>query len=95
MSLRRDETPQGGKHEKRLKRRKTFTLSPESIALLEELSAQSGSGERESISAVLDAMLTAIREERRRLDMERSTEEYYGERSSVEEEVRRPGRGSR
>jgi hypothetical protein len=71
---------------KRLKQRKTFTLSPESIALLEELSARRKPGERESVSAVLDTVLAAVREEQQRLAIERSTQKHYDERSPEEED---------
>jgi hypothetical protein len=69
-----------------IKQRRTFTLSPESVALLKELSAERNSSGRESVSAVLDELLNSVREERRRRAIERSVEKYYSERSPEEEE---------
>ena len=84
MSTRKTPSPPArGKYRKQ---RKTFTLSPESIALLEELAAQRNSSGRESVSAVLDSVLVAVREEQQRLAMERSTQKYYDERAPKEEE---------
>ena len=69
-----------------IKQRRTFTLSPESVALLTELSAERNSRGQESVSAILDELLTSVREERRRRAIERSVEKYYSERSPEEEE---------
>ena len=68
------------------KQRRTFTLSRESVALLKELSAERNSRGQESVSAILDELLTSVREERRRRAIERSIEKYYSERSPEEEE---------
>jgi hypothetical protein len=73
-------------HRRPIKQRKTFTLSPESVALLKELSAERNSRGQESVSAILDELLTSVREERRRRAIERSVEKYYSERSPEEEE---------
>jgi hypothetical protein len=72
-----------GKH---VKQRRTFTLSPESIALLEQLAKRRDPNRRVSISAVLENVLTAVREEQQRLANERATQKYYDERSVAEEE---------
>ena len=71
---------------KEIKRRRTFTLSPESIALLEELSSRRGTAHRESVSAVLDQVLKAMREAQIRDAMERATTAYYDGRPKSEEE---------
>jgi len=72
-------------HRRPIKQRRTFTLSPESVALLKELSAERNSRGHESVSAVLDDLLTSVREERRRRAIDRSVEKYYSERSPEEE----------
>lgn len=70
-----------------VKQRKTFTLSPESIALLEELSSSSGNPQAlESVSAVLDGLLLGIRKEKARQELERKIGKYYDARSREEEE---------
>jgi len=73
----------------RTKPRKTFTLSPESVALLEELSAQRNSRRgQESVSAVLDDLLIALRREKTQ-ETEERIGKYYDERSEElrEEEI--------
>jgi hypothetical protein len=69
-----------------LKARKTFTLSPKSVEVIERLASLRNSGGRESASAVLDDLLIAVGEEQRRQAMERSTQQYYDERSPEEEQ---------
>jgi hypothetical protein len=68
------------------KQRRTFTLSPESVALLEQLSAQRNSRGQESVSAVLDDLLMALRREKTRQEMEEKIGRYYDERSEAERE---------
>jgi len=70
---------------KQLKQRKTFTLSQDSITLLEELCARRGAGHRESVSAVLDEVLQAVAEAQRRHTIESATTAYYDGRSATEE----------
>jgi hypothetical protein len=69
---------------RQVKQRKTFTLSPESVALLEELSAQRNPRGPESVSAVLDDLLLAMRREKTRQDMEDKIGKYYDGRSEAE-----------
>ncbi len=70
-----------------VKQRKTFTLSTESIALLEELTGCSSNPHAlKSVSAVLDGLLLRIRKEKARQELERKIGEYYDERSREEEE---------
>jgi hypothetical protein len=66
-----------------LKRRKTFTLSPQSVALLEGLSAEDSSGQQ-SVSAILDRLLLAIGKEKERQENEDKIGKYYDERSDQE-----------
>jgi hypothetical protein len=61
------------------KQRRTFTLSPESVALLDELSAKS-----KSASAVLDELLLSLRREKVRQEMEERVGRYYDRRSEEE-----------
>lgn len=61
------------------KHRRTFTLSPESLALLDELSAKS-----KSASAVLDELLLSLRREKERQEMEERIGRYYDQRSEEE-----------
>lgn len=72
--------------QRRIKQRKTFTLSTESVELLRELAAERDSQGPQSVSALLDELLTSVREERRRRAIEKSVEQYYNERSQKEEE---------
>ena len=70
---------------RRVKQRKTFTLSPESVALLEGLTAsRSDSRGRESVSAVLDDLLLAIGKDKARREAEEKIGKYYDERSEEE-----------
>lgn len=61
------------------KQRRTFTLSPEAVALLDDLSADS-----KSASSVLDELLLSLRRERERREMEKRIQRYYDERSEDE-----------
>jgi hypothetical protein len=67
-----------------VKQRKTFTLSPESVALLEELSRQRRTRGPESVSAVLDDLLLALRHAKTLQEIELKIGKYYDERSDVE-----------
>jgi hypothetical protein len=70
---------------RRAKQRKTFTLSQESVALLEELSASDkDSRGLESVSAVLDNLLLAIGKDKVRQENEDKIGKYYDERSDEE-----------
>ena len=71
---------------RQVKQRKTFTLSPQSVALLEKLSAQRRARGQDSVSAVLDDLLITLGEEQRRREIEHSTQKYYDERSLEEED---------
>jgi len=73
------------KSERVRKERRSFTLSPESIALLKELSAASGGGRKRSASAVLDGVLRTLNSERKRKSVEQAIASYY---SSLPEKVR-------
>ena len=61
------------------KARRTFTLSPESVALLEELSTARRGSRRRSVSAVLDDLLQALNDRRRREALESAISAYYDE----------------
>ena len=61
---------------RRQKQRRTFTLSPESVALLEELSVNA-----KSTSAFLDELLLSLRTERKRQEMEERIGRYYDHRT--------------
>ncbi len=82
MSVRK--TASGSRPGRQVKRRKTFTLSPESVALLEELSAKRRTHGPESVSAVLDDLLLTMRREKTRQEMEDRIGKYYDERSEAE-----------
>jgi len=78
--------PTSGSHSKRrTKQRRTFTLSPESVALLEKLSAnRDDPGRRESVSAVLDDLLLAVVKDQKRQEIEDQIGKYYDQRSEEE-----------
>jgi hypothetical protein len=76
----------GPSRRRQIKQRKTFTLSLESVAILEKLSAQRSAGGQESVSAVLDDLLLAVGEEQRRREIEQGTRNYYDEQSAQDEE---------
>jgi len=70
---------------RRVKQRKTFTLSHESVAFLEELSAsRKDSHGQESLSAVLDGLLLAVGKDLERQENEAKIGKYYDERSDEE-----------
>ena len=69
--------PKGKPQGRVVKARRTFTLSPQSIALLEELSALRGSARRRSVSSVLDDLLQALNGQRKRESVERAISAYY------------------
>jgi hypothetical protein len=70
---------QDGSRPSRTKQRRTFTLSPEAVALLDDLSADSTSA-----SSVLDALLLSLRREKKRQEMEERIARYYDQRSEEE-----------
>jgi hypothetical protein len=63
------------------KAKKSFTLSPESVAFLEAMRRKRRA---ESISAVLDEILQAVRREHERVSLERTVANYYGSLSAEE-----------
>jgi hypothetical protein len=73
------------KSERVRKERRSFTLSPESIALLTELSAAGDGARRRSVSAVLDGVLRSLNSQRRRKAVEQAIASYY---SSLPEQAR-------
>ena len=64
------------------KAKKSFTLSIESVAYLEEVQKKSGAG---SMSAILEEILQAARREEKRAATDRAMKEYYD--SLTDEEV--------
>jgi hypothetical protein len=86
MSKRMSRRPASHSHSRRrTKQRKTFTLSPESVAFLEKLSAsRTDSRGQESVSAVLDDLLLAVVRDKDRQDIEDKIGKYYDERSEEE-----------
>jgi hypothetical protein len=76
-----------GLQRRRTKQRKTFTLSPESVAFLEQLSAnRADSRGQQSVSAVLDDLLLAVVKDKQRQEIEEKIGRYYDERSKAEEQ---------
>jgi hypothetical protein len=63
------------------KERKSFTLSQESIALLNELRASRKGDRRRSASAILDDLLRRLKAERKRQAVEQAVTNYYDSRS--------------
>jgi hypothetical protein len=59
------------------KRRKTFTLSQESIALLNDLRAPNHGSQRRSLSGVLDDLLRALDRQRKREAVENAVTKFY------------------
>jgi hypothetical protein len=86
MSKRMSRQPASHSHsQRRTKQRKTFTLSPESVAFLEKLStSRTDSRRRESVSAALDAFLLAVVKDQNRQQIEDQIGKYYDERSEEE-----------
>ena len=78
-------TPRIKKSERVRKERRSFTLSPESIALLTELSAAGDGARKRSASAVLDGVLRSLNSQRRRKAVEQGIASYY---SSLPEQAR-------
>jgi hypothetical protein len=60
-----------------IKERKTFTLSRESVALLNDLCASRKGSPRRSVSAVLDDLLRALEKQRKREAVEQAIMQYY------------------
>ena len=63
------------------KTKKSYTLSPESVAFLETLQKKRRAT---SVSSVLEEILAALRREQQREAVERSIKEYYGSISDKE-----------
>ena len=63
------------------KAKKSFTLSTESVAFLEEL--QSGS-KAESVSSILEEILQSLRREKHRASIDRAVADYYSSLSHEE-----------
>jgi hypothetical protein len=59
------------------KERRTFTLSRESVALLNDLRAARRGSRRGSVSAVLDDLLRALDQQRKRESIDRAITNYY------------------
>jgi hypothetical protein len=74
------------------KERRSFTLSPESIALLQDLCAARQGSRRLSVSAVLDDLLRALNKQRKREAAEQAITSFYdGLPESVQSEEREWG----
>jgi hypothetical protein len=65
----------------RRKAKKSYTLSPESVAFLEELRKRRRAA---SISAVLEGILQAVRRQEERAKIEKSVDAYYSSLSCKE-----------
>jgi hypothetical protein len=63
------------------KAKKSYTLSPESVAFLEAMRKRRRAG---SISAILDEILQAVRREHERASVERAVANYYSSLSNRE-----------
>jgi antirestriction protein len=63
------------------KAKKSFTLSVESVAFLEEMRQKSST---ESTSAILEEILQAARREEKRIETDRAITEYYNSLSDEE-----------
>jgi hypothetical protein len=63
------------------KAKKSFTLSPDSVAFLETMREQRRA---ESVSAILDEILQAVRREHERRSLELAVANYYGSLSTEE-----------
>jgi hypothetical protein len=59
------------------KQRRTFTLSPESIAFLAELCVAGNGARRRSASAVLDSLLRSLNRQQKRKAAEHAITGYY------------------
>jgi hypothetical protein len=60
-----------------LKQRRTFTLSRDSISLLNDLCASREGPRRRSVSAVLDDLLRALDKQRKQCAVERAIANFY------------------
>jgi hypothetical protein len=67
------------------KERRTFTLSRESIALLNDLRSARRGARRSSVSGILDELLRALDKERKRDAVERAITSFYDGRSEQAE----------
>ncbi len=63
------------------KAKKSYTLSPESVAFLETMRKRRRAG---STSAILEEILQAVRREQDRAAVERAVADYYGSLSAEE-----------
>lgn len=68
------------------KERKSFTLSGEAVAALNELRASRAGARRRSTSAVLDELLRSVAAERRKKRIEQNIASYYDSVSDAERE---------
>lgn len=59
------------------KERRTFTLSSESVALLQDLRAMRRGSRRKSVSAVLDDLLRALDKQRKQEAVEKAITSFY------------------
>jgi len=59
------------------KERRTFTLSRESVALLQDLRAARRGSRRRSVSAVLDDLLRALDKQRKQVAVEQAITSFY------------------
>jgi hypothetical protein len=83
MSKRRT-TGEGAFRGRQVKQRRAFTLWRESVALVEELSRRRRSRATESVSAVLNDLLLAMRRAKRLQEIEEQIGKYYDEPSDTE-----------
>ena len=68
------------------KAKKSYTLSPESVAFLEQLCKQRRAG---SVSSVLEEVLVSVRRAHQLTALEKAVREYYGGLSDREAEEQR------
>ena len=77
-SMKRSRRMSRGKESGRTpKERRTFTLSPESVALLQDLCATRRGSRSRSVSAVLDDLLRALDKQRKRDAVDRAITSFY------------------
>jgi hypothetical protein len=71
----------------RLKAKKSFTLSPETVAFLEQMQKKR---QAESVSAILEEILQDVRREQERASVDRAVADYYSSLSvdELEEQAR-------
>src|ERR1700675_3574458 len=78
INVKRSRRSSGVKERSRApKERRTFTLSPESIALLRDLCTARQGSRRRSVSGVLDDLLRALDKQRKRGSVERAITSFY------------------